>query len=354
MGWNDKVVEPKKPILYYPEGTTGAKEIFSNLGKLEIRSYPNDRLGEISKDNPTILIANTRFQINRNNILQFPTVKIFATVSSGTDHVDFNALKESGKIFINAPGCNAGSVAEYCFVGLLSRFEESELKNLRIGLIGHGHTGKEFYKILMSKGVNCIYYDPFYKTESSPLNEVLNASVLSFHVPLTKDGPEPTFRFVSASLIDSLKPDTVFINTSRGEILTQEAFDRLIARNDIFKILDVFDPEPPTLEMGKKLSEIKHSVLTPHIAGYSQLGRIGGTYRVAEKLSILYRDKPLPPLKSFLQTSGEFKTSTFLKEEDRLLREAWKNGDTNYFEKRRNTYPVRLDWGFLGSSFNDQ
>lgn len=336
----------KKTILYYPEGTTGAKEIFSSFEKLEVRSYPNDRIKEISKEEPTILIANTRFQVNRDNIQQFPTVKIFATVSSGTDHVDFNILKEFGKIFLNAPGCNAGSVAEYCFAGLLSRFEESELKRLKVGLIGHGHTGKEFYKILISKGVNCIFYDPFYKTESSPLNEVLDASVLSFHVPLTKDGPEPTFQFVSASLIDSLKPGTVFINTSRGGILSQEAFDRLIARNDIFKILDVFDPEPPASEMGRKLAEMKHSILTPHIAGYSQLGRIVGTYRVAEKLSILYRDKPLPSLKSFLQTSGEFKTSTFLKEEDRLLREAWRNGDTNYFEKRRNTYPIRLDWGF--------
>ncbi len=346
MGWNDKVVGLKKPILYYPEGTTGAKEIFSSFEKLEVRSYPNDRIKEISKEEPTILIANTRFQVNRDNIQQFPTVKIFATVSSGTDHVDFNILKEFKKIFLNAPGCNAGSVAEYCFAGLLSRFEESELKRLKVGLIGHGHTGKEFYKILISKGVNCIFYDPFYKTESSPLNEVLDASVLSFHVPLTKDGQEPTFQFVSASLIDSLKPGAVFINTSRGGILSQEAFDRLIARNDIFKILDVFDPEPPTSEMGRKLAEMEHSILTPHIAGYSQLGRIVGTYRVAEKLSILYRDKPLPSLKSFLQTSGEFKTSTFLKEEDRLLREAWRNGDTNYFEKRRNTYPIRLDWGF--------
>ncbi|MCL8311868.1 4-phosphoerythronate dehydrogenase [Leptospira interrogans] len=339
-------MELKKPILYYPEGTIGAKEIFSSFEKLEVRSYPNDQIREISRDEPTILIANTRFQVNRDNIQNFPTVKIFATVSSGTDHVDFNALKEFRKIFLNAPGCNAGSVAEYCFAGLLNRFKESELKGLKIGLVGHGHTGKEFYKILISKGVNCIFYDPFYKTESRPLSEVLDASVLSFHVPLTKDGPEPTFRFVSTSLIDSLKSGTIFINTSRGEILSREAFNRLIARNDIFKILDVFDPEPPTLEMGRKLSEVKHSILTPHVAGYSQLGRIGGTYRVAEKLSILYQDKPLPPLNFFLQTSGEFKTSTFLKEEDRLLREAWRNGDTNYFEKRRNTYPIRLDRDF--------
>ncbi|AVQ12734.1 4-phosphoerythronate dehydrogenase [Leptospira santarosai] len=337
----------KKSILYYPEGTTGAKEIFSTFEKLEVRSYSIDQIGDLSRNEPEILITNTRFKINRECIRNFPSVKIFATVSSGTDHVDFNVLKESGKIFLNAPGCNAGSVAEYCYAGLLDRFDETELRTLKIGMVGHGNTGKEFHKILISNGVDCVFYDPFYRTESSPLEEVLSCPVLSYHVPLIKEGIEPTFHSVTTSLIDSLKPGTVFINTSRGEILSRDAFDRLIARNDIFKILDVFDPEPPSEEKGKMLAEVDHSIFTPHIAGYSQLGRLSGTYRVAEKLSILYQDRPLPPLKSFLQTSGEFKTSTFLKEEDRLLRQAWRKGDQSYFERRRNSYPVRLDWGLV-------
>ncbi|PJZ57491.1 NAD(P)-dependent oxidoreductase [Leptospira barantonii] len=340
-------MQQKRPILYYPEGTTGAREIFSGFEKLEVRSYSIDRIDTLAEEEPSVLIANTRLKVNRESIERFPSVRIFATVSSGTDHVDFNALKESGRIFLNAPGCNADSVAEYCYASLLERFTESELKTRKVGMIGHGNTGKEFHKILISKGIDCVFYDPFYKAESSPLNEVLSCSVLSYHVPLTKEGLEPTLHFVSASLIDSLKPGTVFINTSRGEILSREAFDRLIARNDIFKILDVFDPEPPEPSLGRILADLENSVFTPHIAGYSQLGRMSGTYRVAEKLSILYQDRPLPSLESFLQTSGDFKTSTFLKEEDRLLRDSWRKEDVFYFERRRNSYPVRLDWGLV-------
>ncbi|MCG6166882.1 NAD(P)-dependent oxidoreductase [Leptospira sanjuanensis] len=340
-------MQQKRPILYYPQGTTGAEKIFSGFTKLEVRSYPIERIGELVSENPEVLIANTRLKVNAENVRKFPSVRIFATVSSGTDHVDFNSLKESGKIFLNAPGCNAGSVAEYCYAGLTGRFSESELKTKTVGMIGHGNTGKEFHKILISKGIDSVFYDPFYKAESAPLEEVLRSSVLSYHVPLTKDGFEPTYRFVSETLIDSLRPGTVFINTSRGEILSPKAFERLIARNDIFKILDVFDPEPPAEETGRILAETTQSVFTPHIAGYSQLGRISGTYRVAEKLSILYQDRPLPPLESFLQTSGEFKTSTFLKEEDALLRDSWRNGDRGYFERRRNSYPIRLDWGLV-------
>ncbi|TGM60176.1 NAD(P)-dependent oxidoreductase [Leptospira adleri] len=338
-------MQQKRPILYYPKGTTGAEEIFSRLEKLDARSYSSDQISGLNEEKPEILVANTRLKVDKEAVLKFPTVRIFATVSSGTDHVDFAALKETGRIFLNAPGCNAGSVAEYCFAGLKSRFSDPELKRLRVGMIGHGHTGKEFYKILKFFGIECVFYDPFYKSESASLPEVLSSDVLSYHVPLTKEGSEPTFRMITGSLIDSLKPQTVFINSSRGEIFTPEAFLKLTERKDVFKILDVFDPEPPTEEFGAFLARVENAVLTPHIAGYSQIGRMSGTHRVAEKLSILYGDKPLPPLEFFLETKGEFKTETFILEEDRLLRESWKNGDPGYFEKRRNSYPIRLDWG---------
>ncbi|TGK26925.1 NAD(P)-dependent oxidoreductase [Leptospira stimsonii] len=340
-------MQQKRPILYYPEGTTGAKEIFSHLERLDIRSYTPDQLIRLNEEEPEILVANTRLKVNKDAVQKYPTVRIFATVSSGTDHVDFAALKETGRIFLNAPGCNAGSVAEYCFAGLKSRFSDQELKRLRVGMVGHGHTGKEFHKILKSFGVESAFYDPFYKAESVSLREVLSSDIVSYHVPLTKDGSEPTFRSVSESLIDSFKSGTVLINTSRGEIFTPEAFAKLLVRQDIFKICDVFDPEPPTEEFGAVLSKTKNSVFTPHIAGYSQIGRMSGTHRVAEKLSILYGDKTLPPLESFLETEGEFKTETFLLEEDRLLRDSWRNGDSSYFEKRRNSYPIRLDWGLV-------
>ncbi|XDD49737.1 NAD(P)-dependent oxidoreductase [Leptospira sp. WS92.C1] len=338
-------MQQKRPILYFPEGTAGAKEIFGGFEKLEVRSYFADQMFQVVKEAPEILIANTRLMINRETILKFPSVRIFATVSSGIDHVDFDDLKKSGRVFLNAPGCNAGSVAEYCYAALLQKFSLEELRLLKVGMIGHGNAGKEFHKILKYHEIPSVFYDPFYKAESAPLEEVLRSPVLSYHVPLTKQGTDSTFHMISKELIDSLKPGTVLINTSRGEIVSPEAFLRLIKRDDLFKIIDVFDPEPPNREFGQTLAETSNSIFTPHIAGYSQIGRMSGTYRVAEKLSILYRDPHLPPFESFLQTVGDFKTETFLPEEDKLLRSAWKEGDPTYFERRRNSYPVRLDWG---------
>ncbi|MDV6236623.1 NAD(P)-dependent oxidoreductase [Leptospira ellisii] len=340
-------MQQKRPILYYPEGTSYAEKIFARFEKIEVRSYEPHSISNLASEKPEILIANTRLKVNEEAVSTFPSVRIFATVSSGTDHVDFNSLKRNGRIFLNAPGCNAGSVAEYCYVSLMRRFSLNEWNGLTVGMIGHGNTGKAFHKILKLKGIDSVFYDPFYKAESVSPEEVLRSSVLSYHVPLTKEGPDSTYRMIGEELIASLKPGTVLINTSRGEIFSPEAFSLLMQRDDLFKVIDVFDPEPPSAEFGFRLAEVSGSVFTPHIAGYSQMGRASGTYRVAEKLAILYKEGPLPPLESFLLNEGEFRTETFLSEEDSTLRTAWKKGDVSYFERRRNSYPIRLDLGLV-------
>lgn len=144
-----------------------------------------------------------------------------------------------------------------------------------------------------------------------------------------------------------LQSGALVLNTSRGEILNREAFEEIISREDISKVIDVFDPEPPKGDLIRKLSQCSNSIFTPHIAGYSQLGRLLGTYRLAEKLCILYKDGPLPPIENFLIADSDWKTETFLEKEDGLLREAWSLGDWEYFERRRNDYPIRLDMGLV-------
>ncbi|TGK06679.1 phosphoglycerate dehydrogenase [Leptospira semungkisensis] len=335
------------PILYYPEGTTGASEIFSYFRNLEIRSYPVRHPESVEKEKPEILIANTRLKIDRETCVKFPSVKVFATVSSGTDHVNFSDLKQESRIFLNSPGCNAGSVAEYCWVALLHFFSEEELKQKKVGIIGYGNTGQAFGKILEAKGIAFQYNDPYHKEKSLPLKEILEFPIVSFHIPLTSDGPYPTLDLLTQEMASSLRPGTLVLNTSRGEIWTEEAFHKILDRNDLSKVLDVFRPEPPKNDLAVQMSDLAHSIFTPHIAGYSQLGRLLGTYRLAEKLCILYKDGPLPPLEKFLAKDPAIKTENFLKEEDSLLRASWKKNDWEYFEKRRNSYPIRKDLGIV-------
>ncbi|EMK01386.1 MULTISPECIES: NAD(P)-dependent oxidoreductase [unclassified Leptospira] len=333
------------PILFYPEGTVGASEIFSYFRNLDIRSYPAKSPEEIEIFKPTILIANTRLKVNRETCLKFPSVKIFATVSSGTDHVNFSDLKKESRVFINSPGSNAGSVAEYCWVSLLHFFSEEKLRKKNVGIIGFGNTGKKFAKILEEKRVPHIYNDPFIKDRSQPIDEILKCQIVSLHVPLTFDGPYPTVNLLDKDKVSKLKEGTLLLNTSRGEVWSEETFQTILDRKDLYKVMDVFSPEPPKGKIAEQMADLENSIFTPHIAGYSQLGRLLGTYRLAEKLCILYKENPLPPLSEFLQPNQPISTETFLKEEDRNLRESWKNQDWEYFERRRNSYPARKDLG---------
>lgn len=335
------------PLLYYPEGTAGAGFIFANFRKLETRSYRKNDLESVAKEGPEILIANTRLPINSETFLRFPSVKIFATVSSGTDHVNVSDLKKAGRIFLNSPGCNAGSVGEYCWVGIRSFFSTEDLRKKKIGLVGFGNTGKAFAKILSSYGIGFVYSDPYIKEASVSLSEVCDCEIISFHVPLTFETPYPTSGMFTKTEAIRLQSGALVLNTSRGEILNREAFEEIISREDISKVIDVFDPEPPKGDLIRKLSQCSNSIFTPHIAGYSQLGRLLGTYRLAEKLCILYKDGPLPPIENFLIADSDWKTETFLEKEDGLLREAWSLGDWEYFERRRNDYPIRLDMGLV-------
>ncbi|WP_167884801.1 NAD(P)-dependent oxidoreductase [Leptospira fluminis] len=332
-----------RPILYYPKGTAGADAIFSRFRKLEVRPYSKENLEEIAFFGPEILVANTRLEVNSETFRRFPSVKIFATVSSGNDHVNFSDLKNEGRVFLNSPGCNAGSVAEYCWAAVSYFLPIEEIGKRSVGIVGYGNTGKAFASILKSEGIEYAYHDPYVKENSVSLSEIYSRGIVSFHVPLTVDGPYPTKGMFDAEDVRKLAPKTLVLNTSRGEIWGRGALEESLQREDLLKVIDVFYPEPPRGELLQRLVSSKNSVFTPHIAGYSQKGRLTGTYRLAEKLCILYKDDPLPPMEEFLISDSEWKTKTFLEKEDTLLREAWKNGDWEYFERRRNHYPVRMD-----------
>ncbi|WCL50355.1 NAD(P)-dependent oxidoreductase [Leptospira sp. GIMC2001] len=328
--------------VFYPAGTKLGREIFNLIPDSEIIPYNPSELTSLQSEKISVLIANTRLIINEETINRYKHVSCFATVSSGTDHVDWNMLRKYDRKFMNSPGCNASSVAEYIVVALHKFYKN--ISDLRIGLIGYGQVGKVLGKILDSHGLVWKFYDPFISS-SKNWNEVWKSDVVSCHVPLTWDGRYPTFGFIGEGEISNLQSNSMFINTSRGEILTQSGVQSLIRREDINLVLDVFDPEPPNEDLIGKLITRKNSIYTPHIAGYSQIGRILGIYRLACRLAERVGRKYPKPIDSFLQKNLDFKTETFLDFESDQLKSAFITGNNQYFEERRGNYPLREDIG---------
>lgn len=325
------------------KGIQAAREIFASFQNTEVLEYSFSELTPPKAIGADVLISNTRLKINEETIARFPDVQIFATVSSGTDHVDFVALNSANKQFWNSKGANATSVAEYCWVSFLDRFRIAQLREMPVCLLGYGNTGKAFGKILKKFGIQFSYWDPFVPGGLSDFETISEFPILSLHLPLTRIGIHATESMITPEFLSKWKARKFFLNTSRGEVVNKEAFAELCSDNTLYKSIDVFDPEPIDSEFSEILLASQNLRITPHIAGYSQIARVGGTYLLANRLAEYFGESKLPPLESFLDSETEIRTQDFLPEEDENLKNALRKGDFQYFERRRNEYPLRLD-----------
>src|SRR5690606_20882611 len=152
-----------------------------------------------------------------------------ATATSGMDHLDTEALADAGIAWAYAPGCNATAVAEYVVsaLAILAGRGGETLAGKRLGILGLGHTGSRVAALAARLGMAVIWYDPFVER---PLpgrvphpEALLEADVLSLHVPLIRSGPLATWRWLAAGRLARLRPGAWLINACRGEVVANRA-----------------------------------------------------------------------------------------------------------------------------------
>ena len=87
-------------------------------------------------------------------LLEGSRVKLITSATIGFDHIDTRYCDEAGIAWKNSPGCNAVSVAQYVFAGLLTiALRKGEpLQGKTIGIVGVGHVGKEVEKLCSAYG----------------------------------------------------------------------------------------------------------------------------------------------------------------------------------------------------------
>ena len=89
---------------------------FIRLPKLKDRRL---YLKKICENNTSLLIIPVSIPINEEYFgNQDISIASFASISTGTDHIDFDFLKKEKIPFFNAPGFNTSSVVEYILVAL--------------------------------------------------------------------------------------------------------------------------------------------------------------------------------------------------------------------------------------------
>lgn len=333
---------------------------------------------KITKDiikNADVLLVRSITKVNAE-LLEGTPICFVGTATIGYDHIDTDYLNSKGIAFSNAPGSNANSVAEYIVSGLLELEQNHgyQLHGKKIGIVGVGNVGSRVAKKVTALGLMPVLYDPplaekmNYHPLFEPFENILNCDIITFHTPLEKKGPYPTYHMADKEFFAKIKKGAVIINTSRGAVVETNALFNAIEEGIIaHSIIDVWENEPNiSLDLLSKVT-----IGTPHIAGYSFDGKVNGTYQLYIALCNFLRQKPswdykknLPdsPFKEISITSDNLLPIHSIVHriynitaDDKALREIENKAKSergSYFDLLRKNYPVRREFYNTTIRFN--
>lgn len=305
---------------------------------------------ELVKD-ADALIIRTRTHCNRE-LLEGSHVQFIATATIGFDHIDTEYCRSAGITWKNAPGCNSASVAQYLQSTLLLMQQKKgvKLSELTMGIVGVGNVGSKVAEVAREFGMRVLLNDlPREDKEGSAGFSSLQTlaeecDVLTFHIPLYKEGKYKTFHLADAAFFRSLLRRPLIINTSRGEVIETEALLVALEEGQISDaVIDVWENEPDiNLSLLNKVF-----IGTPHIAGYSADGKANATRMSLDSLcrhfgiQADYRIVPPEPEKPVINATSE--TEAYLQMYDpRKDCEALRS-NPEFFEKLRGDYPLRRE-----------
>jgi erythronate-4-phosphate dehydrogenase len=180
-------------------------------------------------------------------------------------------------------------VAEYVLAALFDWWENPEIEKsscdiekLCIGIVGAGNVGTRVKSLCDALDIPAFCYDPF-KPEwaHTKFEDLRTADVLSFHTPLTKSGPFPTYHLADQQFLKSLKPGALLLNSARGSVVDNTALLEVLKQGQALHVcLDVWEGEP---NINRELAAFCY-LATPHIAGYSYDGKVTGTRMLYQAL----------------------------------------------------------------------
>ncbi len=278
------------------------------------------------------LVIRTRTKCNAA-LLEGSAVKVIATATIGLDHIDTEWCKAHGIAAFNAPGCNADGVMEYVFAALNVFRKKLPIEGATLGVIGVGQVGYRVADMGRKRGFRVLENDPPLQAAGTSrqlvdLDTLLRESdIVTIHIPLWAENRD----FASTAFFEKMKPGAVFINASRGGIVDEAA---LLAHRDKLSALaiDVWKGEPninPALLAAADIA-------TPHIAGYTIVGKINGTVASVRNVA---RTLGIKELENF-SIQHSYKPYN-IEGYDILADDAALRADPSAFESLRNHYNLR-------------
>jgi erythronate-4-phosphate dehydrogenase len=270
------------------------REAFSSLG--DVRLVSGRYINSDTVRDASLLLVRSVTPVHAG-LLNGSAVKLVATATIGTDHVDRAYLDSRGIGFTSAEGSNANSVGEYVIAALLEMAQRNKfrIRDKTLGVVGIGHVGSRVVRYAEALGMRVLQNDPPRQRAENlpqfvPLQRVLGeADVITLHVPLTELADEPTFHLFGKETLNALEREPIVINTARGAVVDNKALLKAIDGDKLGgAVLDVWEWEP---NISAELLDVA-DIGTPHIAGYSLDGKVTGTQMIYEAACRYFNVQP--------------------------------------------------------------
>ena len=140
-----------------------------------------------------------------------------------------------------------------------------------IGIVSYGAVARHLVRMLQPFRMKIMVYDivPLpeedkekYGLEQATLPEIFSScDIISVHTPLNP----ATHRLIGRELFSLIKPGSLFVNTSRGKVIDQEALEDALEAGRFRAVLDVYEKEPPLPDC--RLYTLPNVLMMPHMAG---------------------------------------------------------------------------------------
>lgn len=239
------------------------------------------------------IIISNKVVINRQHMLDNPSLKLICVAATGYNNIDIEAAKELGIRVCNVRHYATHSVVEHVFGGLLSMsrhlpayhraakgdiwrnspffcvldYPIQELNGQTIGIIGYGDLGRGVAKKAHQFGMNVLIAQSLAgpkKPDRIELDRLLKESdIVTLHCPLT----EESRNLIGKRELSLMKSSAYLVNVARGGIVDEQALADALRNNEVAgAIIDVLSKEPPEPDNPLLASDLLNIQLTPHIA----------------------------------------------------------------------------------------
>jgi len=261
---------------------------------VEIPASTEDEFIEAAHDADAIIAKGVR--ISKYIIDSLKQCKVIALGSVGADSVDVAAATARHIPVTNVPDTFIEEVADHAMMLMLATFRRlttmdkfvragrwregrpllsqfPRLMGQTLGFISFGHVARATAVRARAFGVHMLAYDPYieelaitqYGVEPVGFSELLQRSdIVSMHAPSTPEA----YHLMTEEHFRLMKPEAIFINTSRGATVDEPALIKALQEGWIAAAgIDVFEQEPP--DPSNPLLRMDNIILTPHVASAS-------------------------------------------------------------------------------------